>query len=119
MLDEIDFDTCPIEEEGGQSGFEYGSECQRIEGNIMKRQVERQLGELPPGTRLVLKNQPYEDFSYYQLVFKYDYDDDIANEYANKLEAEWPLKWDEESLKELSETKYFEMLAENYKRIRL
>ena len=63
-------------------------ECQRFIDLI--RQV---VGEEPEGARLVVKSNPHDFGTYYEVAVKYDVNDEIAVEYAMKVESEAPLTW--------------------------
>ena len=66
------------------------AECRRFRALIKKK-----LGVPPQGARLVIKGNPHDLGSYYEVCVEFDDDNAEAVEYALKCEREAPATWDE------------------------
>ena len=64
-------------------------------------QLRRQFGPEPVGARLERKEFPHDFGSYDEVVVWYDEDNQEAIDYAFKLEAEMPEKWDSQAMLQL------------------
>jgi len=91
----------------------YGEDCVNVGSNqyaararkecwVFKNQLVRVHGEPPTGCTLVVKSFPHDFGTYYELCARYDSEDEIATDYAYKLEGEVPEYWDEKAKKELT-----------------
>lgn len=95
MKDFLHIGAAPAEEDCVQLGAENYSaraseECRRFIALIRKR-----LGQEPPGARLRVGSFPHDFGTYKEVVC--DFDDEIpaSVEYAFKVEAEAPSRWEE------------------------
>lgn len=99
MKSEMFISSCPVEEEpvcvqnDGSHTRESRAECA-----IFRDQLLREFGD-PPGGRADLHIKPQEhDFGVYHVVVcRFEDGNKEQTEYAYKLEAEMPTKWDEEA----------------------
>lgn len=112
---EVELGTVPVDESCGQSGFPNGTELQRMECREFAAQIERALGPLPEGASWKARRNPYEDMSYYELVYRCPDDDQAGMEYADRVENECPTQWDEVAKTNLAAKGYFSLLEENRK----
>lgn len=106
MKDYLEFDTVPIEEECSQIGHtENYLEMQSIECKVLKNQLLRMFGDCE--TVVIKRKTNYHDFgTYYSLCVYYDDDNETETEYVFNIEEKFPLEWDEQALKDLSELEY-------------
>lgn len=102
MRDFIGLDATPYEENCEQLGENYNPTKARQECKVFVNQLRRMFGPEPGNSRLQV-NANFHDFGTYFLVFCYfDSDNPDEVEYAFRLEAEMPARWDEEAIEELN-----------------
>lgn len=92
----------PAEEECAQVGKEGYSERARAECAVYVRQLRRQMGDEPPGARLVVKGCSHDFGTYYEVHVAFDDQDEEAREYAYKVENNSPSSWDAIARQELN-----------------
>ena len=63
--------------------------------------IRKVLGKEPDGAYLSVKGFPHDFGTYYEVVVKYDEDDETATKFAYGIENNSPTKWDNEAKKEL------------------
>lgn len=92
----------PAEEEcQGVGTPTYDPVMARKECEAFRNQLRRMFGEPPGSARLVIKSFPHDFGSYSEVCVSYDDQSEEETDYAFKLEAEMPGKWDDEARKEL------------------
>lgn len=99
MRDYLTIGCSPVEEDCAQVGGENYAETARRECNAFRDQLRRQFGNEPDGARLAVKAFPHDFGTYYEVVCWYE--DEASAEYAFRLEAETPKRWDDEARKVL------------------
>jgi hypothetical protein len=57
--------------------------------------IRTYLGMEPDGAHLTYKAFPHDMGSYYEVILRYDPEDERAVEYAHKCEAKAPATWDD------------------------
>lgn len=73
----------------------------RKEAAVFTRQLVRQFGEPPPGCRFKLRANPHDFGTYHDLEIVFDDADEVAVDYAFKVEGGTPEYWDEIARSEL------------------
>ena len=102
MSDQISLGSAPVNEECVQFGAaDYISKALH-ECTIYKEQLERQFNESKPmGCRFKIVKCPYESSFYYDVVIEYD--NNIAEVFAERVEDEIPNEWDSLSKSKLKD----------------
>lgn len=110
--DVLEIASVPIDEDCAQLGVmdDYRQLALR-ECAALKRQLTRVFGDPPTGARLVTKSNPHEFGTYFEVAVEFDANNTRAVDYAYKLEAETPAKWDKIAIEELGK-EYFKRLRE-------
>lgn len=108
MRDYLNIAATPVDEDCVPCGENLAK--QRAECNAFIGQLRRQFGEEPEGARLSVKAFQHDYGTYYEVVCYYDDKYTESVDYAFKLEAETPEKWDDKALMLLAKT-YPEYLA--------
>jgi len=63
--------------------------------------------DMPAGLRIIRKSNPHDFGAYHELNLKWVDGDDVAEEFAYKIEGSSPENWDEEAKTELTAKGYF------------
>jgi hypothetical protein len=103
MMDSLYIGATPYEEECAQVGakdYDYETKA-RKECQQYIAQLRRQFGVEPGGAHLYIKRNPHDFGTYLSVECKFDGNNQVAVDYAYKLEAQGPAKWDDEARKEL------------------
>lgn len=101
-MDYLELSSSPVGENCAQLGTDGYTEKARKECNAFIRQLRREFGQEPVGARLYVKSNPHDFGSYYEVAVKFDETNEAAVEYAFKLEAHLPERWDDEANLELA-----------------
>jgi len=91
----------PIAEDCAQLGSDNYRELARMECQAFIEQLRRVHGEEPRKCGFIVKSNPHDFGTYYDVVVKFDEDDDEASDYAYKVEGELPHHWDQLAKDEL------------------
>jgi hypothetical protein len=101
MRDYVYIGSTPSAEDCQQVGETYDKWKARLECEVFRNQIRRQLGKEPEGARLKLKTE-YHDFgSYIELVCEFDDELPESVDYAFRCESDAPEHWDVQSVIEL------------------
>ncbi len=107
MKQTIEIGFAPIDEDCAQVGDEAyearaSLECKTYTLQLL-RHCHAELGTIPSdvGVRLWTRSNPHDFGTYYEVVVTFDGADKKAVDMAFWLEANQPLKWDDESRTEL------------------
>lgn len=106
MRDFLNIGSSPIDEPCAQFGTEGYETTARIECRAYMHQLVRTFGPPPYGARLQIKGfehdrGQYDVGTYYEVVCWFEDSIQEAVDYAFKLEAESPQRWDELALAEI------------------
>ena len=104
MIDELYLASAPIGEECAQVGSDDYSERSKKECDAFIKQIIREHGAPPNGAFLKIKHCPHDFGTYLDIVVRFNDENEVATEYAYKVEANLPEYWDEEAKKELNIT---------------
>lgn len=111
MLESLELCSVPLDEECQQVGMPtFSRQKETLELQACKAQIERENKQLfdTRNIRLSVKSNPHDFGTYRELVLKFNDEDEDACDAAYRIEACLPEKWDEESIKFLTENKYYE-----------
>ena len=100
MIDFIDLDTVPSEEECAQVGAEDYSTRSWKEARAYRDQLRRTFGDEPTGAKLLIKSNPHEFGNYLSVVCAYNQSKE-AVDYAFTCESRGPAYWDKEACEAL------------------
>lgn len=111
-LDRLEIASVPVDENCAQVGVmdDYRQLALR-ECAVFKRQLTRVFGEPPTGARLVTISNPHDFGTYFEVAVEFDTNNTKAVNYAYKLEAETPARWDRIAIEELG-SEYFKRLRD-------
>lgn len=113
-MDYIEISSVPFEEPCVQVGSPDYSKWARIECNALINQLRRVHGSEPLGARLVVRSNPHDFGTYYEVACKYDDQNELAAEYAFACEnGEGIATWDREAKEELQRQGY-PLTSESY-----
>jgi hypothetical protein len=102
MYNSLEIGTVPAGEECQQIGTrDYDAQKARIEATVYKRQLIRMRGEPPPDCWLVVQGQPHDFGTYYEVVVKWEGDNEAAVQYAYDMERNAPEFWDTAAIGDL------------------
>jgi hypothetical protein len=101
MRTKMELAPTPVEEPCEQLGPNYRPEVARAECKAFIGQLKRQFGDPPPGASLIITSNPHDFGTYLEVAVRYDDWDEVAADYAFKLEGELPAHWDAISRAEL------------------
>ena len=73
----------------------------RLESTAFRDQIYRTFGDPPPGTGIKVISCPHDFGTYLDLQIVYDDDSEESCEWAFRVEADLPGKWDEEAKAQL------------------
>ena len=94
MIDHLSIGPVPAEEPCEQLGPDYSPSRARWECMTFIDLIKRTLGEPPAGTRLHVHSNPHDFGTYLEVCCTFDESVRDAVEYAYKVEAESPARWD-------------------------
>ena len=107
MSDYIEISSTPFEEPCVQVGAADYPKWARIECQTLINQLRRVRGEEPEGAKLLIRSNPHDFGTYYEVACRYDEQNEAAVEYAFACEnSEGIATWDEQARKELQEAGY-------------
>ena len=98
--------TVPLDEacvQLGASDYLMGS---RAEAKAFIDQIKRENGEPPVGASISVIKCPHDFGTYHDIRIIYDTDKPASEEWALKVEAELPHKWDEAAIECLNDNLY-------------
>jgi len=101
MRDYITIGSTPADELCAQVGSDDYETRSRKECRAFLAQLRRQLGGEVGSAYLGVKTFPHDFGSYREVVCYFDDEDEEGRDYAFRLEAETPAKWDKEAKEEL------------------
>lgn len=109
MRDYVYIGSTPCEEDCAQVGSDNYFERARKECNVFIRQLWRHIEKekgvtretAPDSFALVVKSEPHDFGSYYEVAARYNDNDEKAGDLAFWCENNAPTNWDEEAKKEL------------------
>ena len=101
MRETLEIGSSPCNEECAQVGQDGYSLRAAKECQAFKNQLIRVFGEPPEGARLKIKGSSHDFGTYYEVAVSFNVENEIAAEYAFKLEGEGPTEWDQEAKTEL------------------
>jgi hypothetical protein len=105
-VDYLSIGSVPCEEECAQVGRPDYYTNTRIECTAFKNQLLRVFSEPPASTWFAVKSFPHDFGTYHEVVCHFDEDSEESRNYAFNAESNTPMKWDEESKKELASKGY-------------
>jgi hypothetical protein len=100
-MDYISIGSTPANESCAQVGTDNYTKRAKKECLAYKNQLERSFKDSPDGCWLSIKGFPHDFGTYYEVIVRYDENDEKATEFAYKMEGESPADWDDEARKEL------------------
>lgn len=100
-MDYISIGSSPCDEDCAQVGTDNYAEKAKKECTAFIHQIERELKDFPNGCYLSIKGFPHDFGTYYEVIVRYDENDEEATSFAYKLEGNSPANWDDEAKKEL------------------
>jgi len=101
-FEQLELGPVPYDESCAQSGEENFHKRAQKEVQAFVRQLQRQFPELPDGCQFRMISCPHDFGTYYEAVIRFNDNDDIASEFAFRVENEVPANWDEIALQELA-----------------
>lgn len=102
-MDYICIGPCPPNEDCAQVGSADYYKRAQIECKAYRKQLIEEVGEPPEGCRLIIKGFEHEFGTYYEVIAKFEEDNEEAVDYALKCESSGPEKWNEKARRELAE----------------
>ena len=99
----------------GNTIYDY-YQLSKIENEAYAHQLMRMFPDMPAGLRIIRKSNPHDFGTYHELNLKWVDGDDIAEEFAYKIEGSSPENWDEEAKAELTAKGYFVELEKGKKK---
>jgi hypothetical protein len=92
MFDTLEIGSTPCDEACQQVGTkDYDPHKARLECQRFRTQLRQQFGEEPEGAKLIIKGNPHDFGTYYEVACKYEMGNEKAEEYAFNCESEaWP-----------------------------
>jgi hypothetical protein len=103
--DSINIGGSPAGEPCIQTGYPDHHKWQRLECDVLRRQLVREYGDVPEHCKLVIKGNPHEFGAYYELDCVFDPTSVEAVEYAFECEN-LPEEWDTIAREELTAAGY-------------
>lgn len=101
-MDRLELGPVPYEESCQQVGTkDYDSVMARAECAAFRNQIRRVCGDEPEGAKIVIKRNPHDFGSYYEVAVSYDETLKDAIDYAFRVESTDIPNWDEIARKEL------------------
>ncbi len=105
-MDYLSIGSVPYNEDCAQMGTENYYSNTKIECRAFINQLVRELGEPPVGAYFKIQGFPHDFGTYYEVVCRYDENNEDALDYAFNAEGHSPGNWDEIALAELKENGY-------------
>jgi len=101
MRDSLNLSPTPVGEDCAQLGDANYSSRARQECRAFIQQLKREFGEPPIGAVFKITQNPHDFGTYLDVDIQFNDEDDMASEYAYKIEANLPEFWDAAAKKEL------------------
>lgn len=95
MTDYMEIGPTPSEEPCEQTGRDYRPDVARAECRLFIRAIKLECGEPPEGASLVVRSNPHDFGTYYEVAVRYDDNNSAAVDYAFRVENEAPDRWPE------------------------
>lgn len=92
-MDYVCIGSSPAEEDCAQVGSDNYPELSRAECRRFIELIRSVVGPEPEGARLIIKSNPHDFGTYYEVAVKFDSDDEDASAYAYRCEEEAPTRW--------------------------
>jgi hypothetical protein len=102
MMEFVELDSTPTEEECEQLGPNYDPHKARRECLTFIEQIKRTFGEPPQGVRIKVSSNAHDFGTYYGIKITFNDSDDDGSDYAYKIEGDLPKHWDEQAKKDLA-----------------
>lgn len=93
VMDYIDIGSSPVDEDCAQVGTENYAPRAREECRKFIELIRTCFGPEPSGAQLTIKANPHDFGAYYEVVCKYDPDNENAVKYAFAVEGDTPTSW--------------------------
>jgi hypothetical protein len=106
-MDYMEFDTAPSEEKCASVGEDNYYIKAKMEYDALVNQIKQIFGLVPETVSFRFKGCPHDFGTYYQLMIKYDENNEAAEEYIYKIENEFPKFWDKEAKRQLTTNGYY------------
>jgi hypothetical protein len=103
MREELDFGPVPGDEVCEQLGPNYNESRARAESKAFIELIRRVIGIEPEGAELRVKRNTHDFGTYLSVVCRYDSNNEVALNYAFKVDNKCPLSWDDKTIVELDE----------------
>jgi hypothetical protein len=97
----ISIGSTPSDEPCAQVGTDNYFEQAKKECHAYMGQIMRIFPEFPDYCWLSVKGFPHDFGTYYEVIVRYDENDEKATEFAYNIESNSPANWDDEAKKEL------------------
>lgn len=101
--DVLEIGCTPHEEDCAQVGSPDYRARARAECNAYRNQLIRLFGKPPEGAELIIKSNPHDFGTYYEVAVRFEEDNEKATDYAFDMENNSPAHWDEEAKAELAQ----------------
>lgn len=101
MTDYVEIGSTPANENCAQVGSADYATRARKECAQFIIAIRRTLGSEPDGARLVVRSNPHDFGTYYEVACRYDDRSDAAVDYAFKCDSDAPGDWTDEDRKAL------------------
>ena len=93
-MDYLNIGPVPANESCQQVGTPgYDAQKARVECRLFIAAIRKHLGREPEGASLVVRSNPHDFGTYYEVACRYDENNEAAVDYAFKCEAEAPVDW--------------------------
>jgi hypothetical protein len=100
-MDYLTLGSTPCNEDCAQVGTDNYVVRAKKECTAYKNQLERHFQNFPDGCYLTIKGFPHDFGTYYEVIVRYDENDEASSEFAYDMESNSPVNWDDEAKKEL------------------
>jgi hypothetical protein len=100
-FENLSLSPVPIAEDCAQVGWDSYRELAKLECKVFIEQLRRTHGEEPRKCGFVIKANPHDFGTYYDVEVSFDENDEEASDYAYKVEGNLPHHWDELAKDEL------------------
>jgi len=98
--------TTPVDEPCAQVGSDNYTRNARMEAEAFRQQIYRMFGDPPVATGIKIVSCPHDFGTYLDLQIVYEDDSEESCEWAFRVEADLPDKWDEEAKGQLASEGY-------------
>jgi hypothetical protein len=92
-----EFEPVPGEEDCEQLGKDYNFQKAKAEATETIRMLREIVGIPPEGTILKIASNPHDFGDYLSIRYTYNDENEDHCEYLDRLEREWPERWDLEA----------------------